>query len=82
MKISDTELFEFIDVQKETHPVKTLCDVLGGARSSFYQSHHKVESNRSQENKELLHQIEQIHKESKGRYGAPKIHKILIVQGF
>lgn len=41
-----------------------------------------MESNRSLENKELIHQIKQIHTESKGRYGAPKIHQTLIAKGF
>jgi putative transposase len=39
-----------------------------------------VESNRSRENKELIHQMKQIHTESKGRYGAPKIHQTLIAK--
>ena len=56
--------------------------MLGIARSSFYQSHHKVESKRSLENKELTNQIRQIHTESKGRYGAPKIHQTLLTKGF
>lgn len=71
-KICDTELFESIDFQKENHHVKSLCDIPGVARSSFYQSHHMAESNLSQENKELLHQIEQIYTESKGLYVAPE----------
>ena len=55
---------------------------MGIPRSSFYQSHHKVESKRSLENKELTNQIKQIHLESKGTYGAPKIHQALLKKGF
>lgn len=40
-----------------------------------------MESNRSRENKELTNQIKQIHTESKGRYGAPKIHQTLLTKG-
>jgi putative transposase len=43
---------------------------------------HQVESNREQENNELTKRIIQIHKESKQRYGAPKIHHLLQEEGF
>ncbi|AWC28842.1 IS3 family transposase [Bacillus cytotoxicus] len=81
-KINDTELHQFIDCQKETHSVRTMCQTLGIARSSYYQSQHKTESKRSRENEELTKQIIQIHQDSGGRYGAPKIHQTLLEQGF
>ncbi|QTR72087.1 IS3-like element ISBce13 family transposase [Bacillus cytotoxicus] len=81
-KINDTELHQFIDCQKETHSVRTMCQTLGIARSSYYQSQHKTESKRSRENEELTKQIIQIHQDSRGRYGAPKIHQTLLEQGF
>ncbi|HDR7311725.1 TPA: IS3 family transposase, partial [Bacillus cytotoxicus] len=71
-----------IDCQKETHSVRTMCQTLGIARSSYYQSQHKTESKRSRENEELTKQIIQIHQDSGGRYGAPKIHQTLLEQGF
>ncbi|MGI2733514.1 IS3-like element ISBce13 family transposase [Bacillus cytotoxicus] len=80
-KINDTELHQFIDCQKETHSVRTMCQTLGIARSSYYQSQHKTESKRSRENEELTKQIIQIHQDSGGRYGAPKIHQTLLEQG-
>ncbi|WP_459500870.1 IS3 family transposase [Bacillus sp. C1] len=80
-KIKDTELHQFIDCQKETHSVHMMCQTLGIARSSYYQSHHKTESNRSRENKELTKKIKQIHQDSEERYGAPKIHQTLLEQG-
>ncbi len=59
-----------------------MCQTLGIARSSYYQSQHKTESKRSRENEELTTKIIQIHQESRGRYGAPKIHQTLLKQGF
>lgn len=56
--------------------------MLGVARSSFYQSHHKVESDLARENRALTQQISRIHADSKGRYGAPKIHQTLLTNGF
>jgi len=58
-----------------------MCQALGVARSSCYQSHHKTESKCSRENKELTKKIIQIHQDSGERYGAPKIHQTLLEQG-
>jgi putative transposase len=58
-----------------------LCGVLGVARSSYYQFHHKTESTLARENRELTERILVIHRESKERYGAPKIHQTLRSQG-
>ncbi|WP_091000214.1 IS3 family transposase, partial [Bacillus sp. 491mf] len=80
-KIKDTELHQFIDCQKETHSVHMMCQTLGIARNSYYQSQHKTESKRSRENEELTQKIIQIHQDSGKRYGAPKIHQILLEQG-
>ena len=46
-------------------------------RSTYYQSFHKVKSSYEIENEAILARIKIIHAESKGRYGAPKIHHIL-----
>ncbi|WP_087957865.1 IS3 family transposase [Bacillus bingmayongensis] len=80
-KIKDIELHQFIDCQKETHSVHMMCQTLGIARSSYYQSQYKTESKRSRENKEFTQKIIQIHQDSGERYGAPKIHKTLLEQG-
>ena len=58
-----------------------MCQTLGIARSSYYQSHHKTECKRSRENKKLTKKIKQIHQDSEERYGAPKIHQTLLEQG-
>ena len=51
-----------------------MCQTLGIARSSYYQSQHKTESKHSRENKELTEKIIHIHQDSGKRCGAPKIH--------
>lgn len=51
-------------------------------RSTYYQSFHKVQSTHAIENEAILERIKIIHAESKGRYGAPKIHEILKKEGF
>lgn len=58
-----------------------MCKVLNVPRSTYYQSFVHTESNRDRENKQLTEEIKQIHQESKGRYGAPKIHQSLLKKG-
>ncbi|MCU9600882.1 IS3 family transposase [Pallidibacillus thermolactis] len=58
-----------------------MCDTLDIPKSTYYQSFHKTESNRDRERREFTEKIIEIHEESKKRYGAPKIHKILVKQG-
>lgn len=59
-----------------------MCSVLGVARSTYYKSLEKTESNRDKENSELKVSIQRIYDDNKGRYGAPKIHYILVREGY
>ncbi|WP_418222801.1 IS3 family transposase [Clostridium isatidis] len=72
-----TSIFEFINDHKEEHDITLMCEVLKVSRSSFYKYLNKTESKRSVENKMYEEEILKIYKDSKGRYGAPKIHKVL-----
>lgn len=59
-----------------------MCETLDIPRSTYYDSLNKTESNRDRENREYTDEIIKIHKESKKRYGAPKIHEMLEKQGY
>ena len=59
-----------------------MCRVLNMPKSTYYKSHHKEPSCRSLENQKLSDEIQAIYNDSSHRYGAPKIHKILINKGF
>jgi putative transposase len=50
------------------------CRVLNVSRSGFYEWLSRLDSARRQENELLLKQIRQIHEESRGTYGSPRIH--------
>ena len=71
-----------MNVNKHIYGVKKLCKVLGVPRSTYYAKLNHIASNREVENKKIKAEIIKIYKESKGRYGAPKIHVILIRNGF
>ena len=59
-----------------------MCSVLGVARSTYYKSFNKTKSAREVENEELKSAIKRIFRDSKGIYGAPRIHNILVSEGF
>lgn len=54
-----------------------MCQVLGVARSSYYDWLNAKPSKREKEKNRLCRLISKIYFENKGIYGAPKIHKIL-----
>ncbi|NME07869.1 MULTISPECIES: IS3 family transposase [unclassified Psychrobacillus] len=76
-KVTDQEIIDHIEKEKEHFPIQLMCDVLKVPRSTYYQSFHKVKSSYAMENEAVLARIQTIHAESKGRYGAPKIHYLL-----
>ena len=59
-----------------------MCRVLKMPKSTYYQSFHKKPNSYHVANEELLARIRVIHKESGGRYGAPKIFQLLKQEGY
>jgi transposase InsO family protein len=69
----------FIEAEKAAgHNVDKACDLLKVSKSAYYQRRKGVPSARQLSDAALLEQIIAIHKESKGTYGAPRIHKELL----
>lgn len=75
-KVNDTEITEFIVQQREQYPIHIMCDVLDVPRSTYHTSLDQTLSNRNQENHQLTERIIEIHRESKQRFGAPKIYHL------
>src|SRR5690606_36789265 len=73
---------DYINDQKDNQPIQTMCDVLDVPRSTYYKSLDKTISNRERESNELTKRIIEIRSESKKRYGAPKIHQLLVKEGY
>lgn len=59
-----------------------MCKVLKINRSTYYKHLHWVPSSRAQETAELDEAIKEIFYDNKKHYGAPKIHKLLIENGW
>lgn len=73
--------FAFIDGEKASYPITMLCRVLGIARSGYYAWRGRGVSARVQANQHLTEQIRTIHQQSRGSYGAPRVHAELRAQG-
>jgi transposase InsO family protein len=65
--------YEFIRTHRSTFAVKKMCRVLRVSRSGYYDWFERPESQRSLENKILLKEIRDIHKNSRKIYGSPRI---------
>jgi len=52
-----------------------MCKVLCVSRSGYYAWLNRCESVRSMVNKRLLERVMEIHKESRGTYGSPRVHQ-------
>lgn len=55
-------------------PVSVMCSVFQVSRSGYYAWNKRPESSRSRENRVLSQEIAEIHRQSDGIYGSPKIH--------
>ena len=78
---SKTEIFEFIEANRETHQVAMMCRVYGVTRAGFYAWRSRGLSLRAQENAALVQQITQVHQASRCLYGSPRIHHELKTSG-
>ena len=73
--------FRFIDDHRVDYPVRIMCDVLDVSPAGYYAWRARPESARSAANRDLLEDIQQIHRDNRGRYGSPRVHVELRAQG-
>lgn len=66
---------------KDCYPVETMCRVLDLNRSSYYKDSHHKPSKTQMNNDELDCKILKAYYDSKRRYGAPKVYKVLHAEG-
>ena len=73
--------FAFIHVEKAQFPVTALCRLLGVTRQGYYAYAGRSPSRRLQRERVLQERVRQVHKESRGTYGSPRVHEALILDG-
>jgi len=67
-------IFRFMRDHQAEFPIAIMCCVFQVSRSGYYAWSKRPESMRSRENLELAQEIAEIHRESNGIYGSPKVH--------
>jgi putative transposase len=73
--------YRLIGAEKAQHPVSLLCEVLGVSRSGFHAWLKRHPPKRWVDDARLAELIHQIHEESDGTYGSPRIHAELRARG-
>ncbi len=74
-------LFRFIAAEKATHSISLMCRLLGVSRSGFHAWQRRPPSDRALADAWLSEQIATIHRESRGTYGARRVHAALRQRG-
>ena len=75
-------VYPFIEAEKVGgHNVVRACALLQVSRSAYYTHRGEASSARERADAELLVQVKALHAESKGTYGAPRIHAELTHRG-
>ncbi len=67
-------MFSFIAAEKADYPVAVMCRMFGVNRTSFHDWERRTPSDRTLSDAFLTEKIRQIHQDSRGVYGAPRIH--------
>lgn len=73
-------MFLFVERERANHSVVTMCRVLGVSTSGYYKWRGQGPSARAREDARLTELIVQIHQDSRGTYGAPRIHAVLALK--
>ena len=73
--------FRLIEDQRETFPVRAMCDMLGVSPAGYYAWRSRPENHRKAVNRALLAEIRRVHAAHRGRYGAPRVHAALRAEG-
>ncbi|KRR20271.1 hypothetical protein CQ14_29535 [Bradyrhizobium lablabi] len=73
--------FRFIEDRCADYPVTLMCEVLGVSPAGYYAWRSRPESRRSAANRDLVDDIRRVYRDTRGRYGSPRIHVELKAQG-
>ena len=73
--------FRFIEDHRDAYPVRLMCAVLEVSPAGYYAWRDRPLCAREACNATLLAAIRQVHRDSSGRYGSPRVHAVLRRQG-
>lgn len=67
-------VYRFVERERTTFPVRTMCRVLGVSPSGYWAWAKRPPSARALADQALTATIRDIHKDSRGTYGIPRVH--------
>ena len=73
--------FAFIATEKASYPVALMCRVLQVSRAGYYAWCQRPAAPRTLKDQTLALEVATIHRESRGRYGSPRVHAELRERG-
>ena len=74
-------IFGFVEAEKADHSISTMCRVLKVSKSGYYDWRGRPLSERARADAALTERIERVHRDSRGTYGAPRVHAELHALG-
>ena len=76
------KLDPFIEAEEVAgRSVKHCCDMFEVSRAAYYQRKKQIPSARDVSDAELIGKIRDVHEESDGTYGSPRVHRELLARG-
>jgi putative transposase len=76
------KLDRFIEAEEVAgRSVKACCDMFEVSRAAYYQRKRQIPSARDVSDAELVEKIRQVHDDSDGTYGSPRVHRELLARG-
>ena len=73
--------FRVVEDYRDLWPIQALCGVLGISTAGYYAWRTRPDSKRAIDDHALLSEIRQVHANSGGRYGSPRVHATLRAHG-
>ena len=73
--------YRFVSAHRAEHRLTRLCQAVGVSRSGYYAWRGRPVSARSAANTRLLERMQQLHRQTKARYGAIKVWRALLALG-
>jgi putative transposase len=73
--------YQFVAAYPAEHRLTRLCQTLGVSRSGYYAWRRRPASPRTRANARLVRQMQQLHRQTRERYGAVKLWRALLASG-
>jgi hypothetical protein len=70
--------YAWIGERRDSFPVALMCQVLGVSKSGYYASINREPSERARRHERIKAAVAQVHADSHGIYGSPKIAQALL----